>query len=216
VTPSIGITVTSATFAATGTTSATIAQVTADPTVSVVGTGFTTLGTKGVIDAGYVAPKQRVTTVPGSTSLSFELVPGDIYARSLSVGAVRNPDSSGGRWFARTTVALTVTSCTPAVRLLVSSSASHTTATQSTTVYRTRATDPGDCNGDAAIDAADITSIVLWIFDGAYKGVTGCDANRDTRVDAGDIACTVLIVFNGPNACSIGGAPRRIGGTAPV
>lgn len=87
----------------------------------------------------------------------------------------------------------------------LSSSASFTSDSQTTTVYRTRATDPGDCNGDTAVDAADITSIVLWIFEGAYKGVTGCDANQDTRVDAGDITCAVLMIFGGPNACSLGG-----------
>ena len=106
------------------------------------------------------------------------------------------------------TAVLDVHRDTPANEILlnqaeVSSSASYTAVTERTVVYRTRATEPGDCNGDLAVDAADITAIVLWIFDGAFQEMTGCDANRDTRVDAGDIACAVLMIFQGPDACSI-------------
>ncbi len=97
----------------------------------------------------------------------------------------------------------------------VSSSASYTAGSQRTTVYRTRATEPGDCNGDTAVDAADISSIVLRIFNDTFEQVTGCDANSDTRIDAGDITCAVLIIFNGPNACSIDALNSQTGQQAP-
>jgi hypothetical protein len=64
---------------------------------------------------------------------------------------------------------------------------------------------PGDCNGDGRVDAADLTALVLEIFD--YDGVlpidtpgstfagnpVGCNPNGDDIVNAGDISCTVLI-----------------------
>ncbi len=71
---------------------------------------------------------------------------------------------------------------------------------------------PGDCNGDAAVDADDISASVLEIFDGdeswpaaasagSFAGTAYCDSNQDGVIDAGDIACTALIVFDGPLAC---------------
>jgi hypothetical protein len=75
---------------------------------------------------------------------------------------------------------------------------------------------PGDCNGDGAVDAGDISALALEIFDGdgsdpadtpggTFPGdPVGCDANCDGVVDAGDISCVVLIIFNGPGACGGG------------
>ncbi len=72
----------------------------------------------------------------------------------------------------------------------------------------------GDCNNDGAVNAADITSCVLEIFDGdgnswldtpggSFAGnPMGCDSNQDQRVDAGDIVCKTLIIFQGPAACN--------------
>ena len=73
----------------------------------------------------------------------------------------------------------------------------------------------GDCNGDAFVDAADVSAVGLEIFDGdgslwtdAPSGTfdgspAGCDANGDTKVDAGDVSCTVSRLFGG----DCGGAP---------
>jgi len=75
---------------------------------------------------------------------------------------------------------------------------------------------PGDCNADQAVDAGDISALVLEVFDGdggfwmdtpggSFPGSpVGCDANIDTAVDAGDISCTVLLIFNGAGACGNG------------
>ena len=64
----------------------------------------------------------------------------------------------------------------------------------------------GDCNGDGLVDAADISSFVLEIFDGdntdpaltpggTFKGnPVGCNPNQDYVVDAGDLSCTILII----------------------
>ena len=71
---------------------------------------------------------------------------------------------------------------------------------------------PGDCNSDDDISSADITAVVLEIFDGdgtvpadasggSFSGTTGCDANQDGSISAADITCTVLIIFKGPDAC---------------
>ncbi|MCB0084080.1 MAG: hypothetical protein KDE47_24245, partial [Caldilineaceae bacterium] len=69
------------------------------------------------------------------------------------------------------------------------------------------------CNMDAAVDAGDISAVVMEIFDGdgtgvgtvaggTFAGGPGCDANQDTVINAADISCTVLLIFNGPNSCS--------------
>jgi len=67
---------------------------------------------------------------------------------------------------------------------------------------------PGDCNCDGAVDAGDISALVLEIFDGdgndpadtpggTFPGCPMCDANCDGVVDAGDISYTVLLIFGG-------------------
>ncbi|HWQ46254.1 MAG TPA: hypothetical protein VN376_05270, partial [Longilinea sp.] len=67
----------------------------------------------------------------------------------------------------------------------------------------------GDCNADSALNAGDISAIVLEIFDGdgylpidtplgTYPGnAVGCNPNQDTVVDAGDISCTIILIFGG-------------------
>ena len=70
----------------------------------------------------------------------------------------------------------------------------------------------GDCTGDDAINAADITGTISEIFDGdgdnvadvsggLFAGSAGCDSTADTFVNAGDLTCTIAIIFDGPNAC---------------
>ena len=70
----------------------------------------------------------------------------------------------------------------------------------------------GDCNGDDAVGSADITGVVLELFDGdgtdpdaasggTFAGTSGCDANEDGTISAADITCVVLIIFNGPGSC---------------
>ena len=70
----------------------------------------------------------------------------------------------------------------------------------------------GDCNGDASVDAGDVSALVLELFDGdgilkagvsggTFAGTaTGCDANRDGVVDAGDLSCTLNALY-GQQAC---------------
>jgi uncharacterized repeat protein (TIGR01451 family) len=69
--------------------------------------------------------------------------------------------------------------------------------TEETTVYRSPRA--GDCNGDYAVDLADVWSIVRDIFDPSFQGTSGCDANQDEQVDAGDVPSTVLIMVSGPD-----------------
>lgn len=65
----------------------------------------------------------------------------------------------------------------------------------------------GDCNGDRAVDAADLGASGLELFDGdgdfwldvpagTFAGQpVGCDANIDGRVDAGDVSCVGRRIF---------------------
>jgi hypothetical protein len=71
----------------------------------------------------------------------------------------------------------------------------------------------GDCNVDGQVDAADLTSLVLEIFDGdgdaamdvpggSFPGnPRGCDPNADSRINAGDLACGALLIFGTPGGC---------------
>jgi hypothetical protein len=75
----------------------------------------------------------------------------------------------------------------------------------------------GDCNGDTARDAGDISAEVLEIFDGdgaapadtplgSFVGnPVGCNPNQDSVVDAGDISCLIILIFGGG---SCGGAAQ--------
>ena len=65
----------------------------------------------------------------------------------------------------------------------------------------------GDCNGDRAVDAADLGASGLELFDGdgsfwldvpdgSFVGSpVGCDANLDQTVDAGDVSCIGRRIF---------------------
>ncbi len=72
----------------------------------------------------------------------------------------------------------------------------------------------GDCNGSGALEAGDLTSTGLEIFDGdgnlwydIYKGTRttfsprGCNSNQDNLLDAGDIICTAKKIFNSAFVC---------------
>lgn len=70
----------------------------------------------------------------------------------------------------------------------------------------------GDCNGDAVVNAADISATVLELFDGdgifwlnapggTFPGNFQCDSNADATINAADVSCAVLQVFAVPNAC---------------
>lgn len=66
----------------------------------------------------------------------------------------------------------------------------------------------GDCNSTGAVTAADLSSLVLELFDGdgdfwldtpggTFPGnPVGCDANADTGVDAGDLSCTGRLLYD--------------------
>lgn len=74
----------------------------------------------------------------------------------------------------------------------------------------------GDCNADSAINAGDLSALVLELFDGDGSEASGtlnagfpgsgigCDSNADTLVNAGDLSCTVLLLF-GTSSCQSGG-----------
>lgn len=76
----------------------------------------------------------------------------------------------------------------------------------------------GDCNGDNSVNAADLSALVLEIFDndgmlpsdtpnvnpatGYFAGnAVGCNPNQDYVVNAADISCTVMIIF-GDTGCT--------------
>ena len=71
----------------------------------------------------------------------------------------------------------------------------------------------GDCNADNAVNAADVSGLVLEIFDGdgsnpaAVPGGTfagdpiGCNATADAAVDAGDLACVARLIFGSGGGC---------------
>jgi hypothetical protein len=84
----------------------------------------------------------------------------------------------------------------------------------------------GDCNGDRAVGASDVTALALEFFDGddnnspqsagggSYPGNAGCDANQDTRIGASDITCIARIFFYGAGSCSV--TARTAAADAPV
>ncbi len=65
----------------------------------------------------------------------------------------------------------------------------------------------GDCNSNGVVTAADLSSLVLELFDedgdrwldvrgGSFAGdPVGCDANAEEIVNSGDLSCTSLIIF---------------------
>lgn len=70
----------------------------------------------------------------------------------------------------------------------------------------------GDCNGDMALNAGDLSATILEIFDGdgtlageavggTFAGGPHCDANQDSLINAGDVSCTILLIFDSPDAC---------------
>ena len=80
----------------------------------------------------------------------------------------------------------------------------------------------GDCNGNDAVGSADITALVLKMFDGdgvdptaasggTFEGTEGCDANDDRTISAADITCVVLIILNGPGSCEANGITSSTG-----
>ena len=87
------------------------------------------------------------------------------------------------------------------------------TVTAGPTVTPTPTQPRGDCNADNAVNAADVSGLVLEIFDGdgtspaAVPGGTypgdpnGCNANADAVVDAGDLACVARIIFGSGGGC---------------
>ena len=77
-------------WAVTGTTTASVAQVTGDPTVTVTGTGFTTR-TVGRVNADANYPEHRTTTYSSATSVSFEVRTADIAAGTLTVDVYNSP-----------------------------------------------------------------------------------------------------------------------------
>ena len=76
----------------------------------------------------------------------------------------------------------------------------------------------GDCNGDSAVDAGDLSALVLEIFDGddvlpentpggTFPGnPVGCNPNQDFVVDAGDLSCTVMIIFGNTGCTGVSAA----------
>jgi hypothetical protein len=74
---------------------------------------------------------------------------------------------------------------------------------------------PGDCNGNGAVTAFDLTALAYEFFDGddnhnpatapggTFPGTPACDANQDGYIAAGDGNCIARIFFAGPGACSV-------------
>ena len=86
------------------------------------------------------------------------------------------------------------------------------TATPTVTPTPTHAR--GDCNADNVVNAADVSGLVLELFDsdgtnpaavpgGTFSGdPIGCNANADAIVDAGDLACVVRLIFGSAGGCA--------------
>lgn len=91
------------------------------------------------------------------------------------------------------------------------------TATLSPTATRTPISGAarGDCNRDAAITAADMSALVLEVFDGdgmvpgdapggTFAGdPIGCNPNGDGTINAGDLSCLTQVLFGNPGVCVI-------------
>jgi len=138
--------------------------------------------------------------------VSFVSAPGCTHDLSALGGVVTcdlgSLDASGGS--ASVTIIVKVPLTTPAGTVLSNTAqAGAHSDTEETTVYRSPRR--GDCNGDDAVNLADIWAIVRDIFDPTFQGTTGCDANKDRQVDAGDVPSTVLIMLNSPDAGGLGG-----------
>jgi hypothetical protein len=86
----------------------------------------------------------------------------------------------------------------------------------------------GDCNDDQAVDAGDLTALVLEIFDGdgnvpanvpegTFVGnPVGCNPNQDLLVDAGDISCEVMLIFDPYAPCAWGGSLMSVNPTSSI
>jgi inhibitor of cysteine peptidase len=55
----------------------------------------------------------------------------------------------------------------------------------------------GDCNADGAVNAADISALVLRLFDPTQHNNPGCDANSDGSVSAADVSAIVILINGG-------------------
>ena len=154
---------------------------------------------------GLLATNDGPTPVTHLTTLTANTITGDNVTYTWDFGdsspSVTGPDAEVTHTYpAIGTYTATVTA---------SNSVSSQTATTDVTITELW----GDANGDGKVDAADITALVLEIFDGdgsdpadtpggTYPGTPACDANQDGNVDAADITCITLIIFNGPGACN--------------
>ena len=117
----------------------------------------------------------------------------------------------------------TPTSSATATRTPTSTTTPTATPTSTSTPTPSRTTTPtftptpthprGDCNADNTVNAADVSGIVLEIFDGdgtnpaavpvgTFPGDSiGCNANADAVVDAGDLACVARLIFGSGGGC---------------
>ncbi len=145
-----------------------------------------------------------VDTLPDE--VTFVSAPGCTHDGSALGGVVTcdlgSLAASGGS--ATVTIIVNVPLTTPAGTVLSNTAqAGAHSDTAETTVYRSPRR--GDCNGDNAVNLADVWAIVRDIFDPTFQGTSGCDANKDQQVDAGDVPSTVLIMLNGLNVGGMGG-----------
>lgn len=73
---------------------------------------------------------------------------------------------------------------------------------------------PGDCNNDGVRNAADISALVLRLFNPAQFNNAGCDANNDGAVNAADVSATVILINGGelaPASAARQAAPNPAG-----
>jgi uncharacterized repeat protein (TIGR01451 family) len=144
--------------------------------------------------------------------VSFVSASGGCTHDGSALGGVVTCDlgSLAGGGSASVTIVVNVPIATPAGTVLRNTAQANgaQSDTEETTVYRSPRR--GDCNGDDAVDLADIWSIVRDIFDPTFQGTSGCDANQDRRVDAGDVPSTVLIMFNGARSQGRRGADSLV------
>jgi len=77
---------------------------------------------------------------------------------------------------------------------------------------------PGDCNGDGIVDAADVPALsrelgdgdphpTFTAQDGAFRGSWGCDVDQNGVIDSRDMAALLTRLAGRARAVNVGGGP---------
>ena len=193
----------------------------ADPNGSLSGQSYVVYGDGGA--EATPTPTRTSTNTPTNTPTPTR-TPTPTNTRTATPTSTSTPTNTPTNTPTRTptsTPTLTPTSTSTATltpsntptRTPTSTSTLTPTPTLTPTITPTPARARGDCNADNVVNAADVSAMVLEIFDGdgntpaGVPGGTfpgdpiGCNANADAVVDAGDLACVARILFGTGGGC---------------